>query len=1178
MKKRNYLLLLLIFNLFISKTYALTIRETSDPNDGYTTMEEGSVVIGVTRFSSDTIVTASKAATAGANDAMLHILQNGTASDYDAPVVYYYVDPYVGWFSIDNSNKVVTVTDSDELEMLSKLDIYYVDNVEKVFEVELNDEDIDDSSLPDGVAYKDNKLFINATIEKVEFRTKDEKKISFLMDLTISKFIKDIRSCYTINNGMIIDYDSECGNNIVIPMEINNEKIIGIGANAFKNANLVSVVIPSGIRSIGNNAFANNKLESVIIKDKYDESEFTLYGDNVFGDFFNIVYDNELSRMLNYLDSDYVIKYYKHFDIDFFKNDLSHHYGILAYIAFSTTKILENNGYNKSYEFCWDKCNYHEQSVNMIENNYGISILEIGNLEYEFIIEKYNKETGSINEVSKIFNLSFVEAGNKRDNDTVLDAIDYLMSVGEGSNLNDDVDVIARIRDFYYLEDEYDIDILFYQLGVTGFDLNSYDIPEIVNFSTFKMMYYLKDGVLYQRHQVELNYAGNFYFPKMDMEDYDSVDDYVLDALELFPEKSGVTNYVVKIQDDGKMYRKESNSYPETKKIYYVDIFDNENSEDWYIYIEEFYDDKYDSNGYTLEECFNISDGVINGYDGTCGVNLVIPNSVNGQKVIGIGSYVFSHLGLKSVILPNSLERIEGSAFSCNSLKEIILPDSLTFLDYSVFLENQIESITFGGGLEEIGSSAFAYNKLKRVVIPSNIKNIRSDAFKHNQIEELIFNEEIESIEENAFAHNNISNLDLPESLKFIGGGAFTGNKLSDNDAFIYGLKYDNETDSYVWDYETITSYGGERIDNIVIPSNVKNIESYSFSKLGITEIEIPYGVERIGHSAFMSNNLSHIMIPTSVTDLRSGAFDDNKFEGDNRFIYTSDENGNEDKTTLALFFTGDYYNLDTLEIPSTVKKIWPNAFSYGSVNKLIIPYGVEEIGDYAFQSINIYGSVTLPKSLIKIGKNIFSDSYQISEEDGYVYAMNEDGSIDKTIIMSYLACVSDGVLNIPDGVVEIKDYAFYNKSSIKEVILPSTLRTIGDYAFYGIYNLEKVTLNEGLETIGDYAFAHTRIREINIPSSVEIVGNNAFYYDSQLSNIILNEGVKKIGNYAFYGSSYVPSVVIPSSVTSIGEYGFGWNINTISVLGKSSLEDFIDITNYSLMANEIIFENINDN
>ena len=159
LKYKKYLLLfLLMFCMFFSRTYALTIRETSDPNDEYSTLEEGSIIVGVTRFSSDNVVTAGKAAMAGANDAMLYVLQNGTANGYETPGVYYYVDSYVGWFFLDSDNKVTEVTDPNELEMLSKLDIYYVDNVEKVFEVELNDEDIDDSSLPDGVVYKDNKL------------------------------------------------------------------------------------------------------------------------------------------------------------------------------------------------------------------------------------------------------------------------------------------------------------------------------------------------------------------------------------------------------------------------------------------------------------------------------------------------------------------------------------------------------------------------------------------------------------------------------------------------------------------------------------------------------------------------------------------------------------------------------------------------------------------------------------------------------------------------------------------------------------------------------------------------------------------------------------------------------------------------------------------------------------
>ena len=89
-------------------------------------------------------------------------------------------------------------------------------------------------------------------------------------------------------------------------MEINEEKITAIGVNAFKDANLTNVVIPSEIISIGSNAFANNNLETVIIKEKYDSSNFEFYGDNVFGNFNNIIYDNELTRMLNYIDNNFM--------------------------------------------------------------------------------------------------------------------------------------------------------------------------------------------------------------------------------------------------------------------------------------------------------------------------------------------------------------------------------------------------------------------------------------------------------------------------------------------------------------------------------------------------------------------------------------------------------------------------------------------------------------------------------------------------------------------------------------------------------------------------------------------------------------------------------------------------------------------------------------------------------
>ena len=122
MKKLKYLLLLsFTFLLLTPRIYAATtMRETMEDNDGYSTLEEGSIIIGVTRFSPDNIVTASKAATAGVNDVMLYLSQNGSTKGYEMPGVYYYIDPYVGWFFLDNENAATPVENQKELEIIYK--------------------------------------------------------------------------------------------------------------------------------------------------------------------------------------------------------------------------------------------------------------------------------------------------------------------------------------------------------------------------------------------------------------------------------------------------------------------------------------------------------------------------------------------------------------------------------------------------------------------------------------------------------------------------------------------------------------------------------------------------------------------------------------------------------------------------------------------------------------------------------------------------------------------------------------------------------------------------------------------------------------------------------------------------------------------------------------------------
>jgi hypothetical protein len=66
-----------------------------------------------------------------------------------------------------------------------------------------------------------------------------------------------------------------------------------------------------------------------------------------------------------------------------------------------------------------------------------------------------------------------------------------------------------------------------------------------------------------------------------------------------------------------------------------------------------------------------------------------------------------------------------------------------------------------------------------------------------------------------------------------------------------------------------------------------------------------------------------------------------------------------------------------------------------------------------------------------------------------------------------------NGVLTIPEGVVELEDEAFVFREDIREVWLPTTLKRIGKSAFQECVNLEVVHFPKGLEVVGFAAFCN---------------------------------------------------------------------------------------------------------
>ena len=83
-----------------------------------------------------------------------------------------------------------------------------------------------------------------------------------------------------------------------------------------------------------------------------------------------------------------------------------------------------------------------------------------------------------------------------------------------------------------------------------------------------------------------------------------------------------------------------------------------------------------------------------------------------------------------------------------------------------------------------------------------------------------------------------------------------------------------------------------------------------------------------------------------------------------------------------------------------------------------------------------------------------------------------------------------------------------------------------------GVYSIK-----EGTRIICNSAFSScSSLSEIVIPFSVTSIGDSAFDTCSSLSEIVIPSSVTSIGDFAFYCCDSLSEIVIPSSVTSIGD------------------------------------------
>jgi len=526
-----------------------------------------------------------------------------------------------------------------------------------------------------------------------------------------------------------------------------------------------------------------------------------------------------------------------------------------------------------------------------------------------------------------------------------------------------------------------------------------------------------------------------------------------------------------------------------------------------------------------------------------------------------VDAKVFSNVTL-TLPSENNLQIIKDNAFKNSAVIGNLVLDKLISLGDNAFYGNMISSITFNE-LRTLGDYAFyprsinnaLVSRLNNVKLGKYLQSIGAYAFVSAAIKEIEFPNSLTSIGDCAFMNSELEMLEIPSTIQVLGEQIFQNCKNLVRVTYSTDIKVPHNMFAQCIQLKRIAFLG-----NIMEIGN----NAFKFCQ-ALDEINIPNSLVILGESAF-----------EKCISLQNIRFNKIQYMGERAFNGCSalQDIYFESINKIASYSFADCVSITTVTINSGLSVIGDYAFYRClSLSKIAKINSITHIGQSAFEEtaltvfnfspvLNFVGENAFKRCGKLTQVNIPSNSIEIEFEDG---VFSESTFMDRINVEEgnkfYSNQNNDGHLYNDDG-SELILFVAGVKTTYKT---PSTLIKIGKKAFSGNIYLQNLIIGSSVKEIGENAFSRSTndistfwlLRNVDFSSatSLETIGDYAFYNCNLISLLDLGncKSLRTIGAYSFYNCFSINQLVLPDSITSIGESCF-------AVHDKSKYNNFCEL------------------